>query len=404
MINITQLKPFALVGLLLLTGACNRNDEQDIAPNEKEATYTRLLVSDADGASVSLVDPHEGTVQAFEGRFPGSSLYATKSGRFVALVNYANNLVQFFDSGIESHDDHAHKVGNPKWAPMEATGPRPAHTYFWEQQGYHALVFNDGDGTISLTNDYEIGTAAKAKMVKVATPHHGAIAAFNNNTFAVTQKDGSVSGTLPERVRIIDMDGRELKASTIATRGIHGEAGNGNIVLFGHSGGILVVGKDGSQRNIDYPASVGANWLGTIYHDKISDSFYGSSAKGGVYRIDPVQNQISPLLASDQVVLFRVDNEGKDVFALMTDGTLRVFDGKTNAERTSAKVMPALDPAAKVKPDIAISKRFIYITQPDQREIRAIKRGTLTTQESIKTTGRPAKITVFGAQVDEEGH
>lgn len=402
MFRTTQLKQAIALGLLVIAVACGR--KEDIVPSEKEAVYTRLLVSDADGASVSLVGPHERTVQSFEGRHTGSSLYATQSGRFAALVNYANNFVQFFDSGIESHGDHADLLGQPKWAPMTAEGPKPTHTYFWEQQGYHAVIFNDGDGSISLTNDFEIGTAAKPKVVKVDVPHHGAIAAFNNNTFAVTQKDGTVSGSLPERVKIIDQNGTVLKVSTIATKGIHGEAGNGNIVLFGHPGGILVVSKEGSQRNIDYPAGIGANWLSTIYHDNGSDVFYGSSSKGGVYRIDPVQNQISPVLAGDQVALFRVDNEGRQAFALLTNGTLQAFDGKTGASMTSAKVAEPIDPAAKVKPDMVVSKRYVYITQPDQREIRVINRTTLTAEEPIKLTTRPAKITLFGAQVDKEGH
>ena len=388
--------------LLVAVSACNRDNE--VTPDTKEAVFTRLLVSDADGTTVSLIDPRAGSSESFQAKFAGSSLYATQSGRFAAVVNNANHYVQFFDSGIEHHNDHADVVGKPKWAPLVSERNKPAHLYFWEQQGYHAAIFNDGEGSLTLTNDYEIGTAAKPKTVMVDVPHHGAMAAFNNGTIAVTQKDGTISGTLPERVKIIDQNGTVLKASTIATKGIHGEAGNGEIVLFGHPEGILVVGKDGSQRNITYPAGVGRNWLSTIYHDSKSDAFYGYSAKGGVYRIDVINNQISPLLTSDQIALFRVDNEGREAFALLMDGTLRVFDGKTGTAGASAKVAAIIDPAAKVKPDMVVSKKFVYITQPDQREVLVIQREGLSVKAPLKLTTRPAKLALFGAQVDASGH
>lgn len=394
----------AVSGLFLVgISACDRNN--DVDPATREARYARLLVTDADGTVLSLVDPYERTSESFESRFTGSSVYATGSGRFAALVNYANSYVQFFDSGIEHHADHADIISKPKWAPLVSESPKPAHMYFWENQGHRAVIFNDGEGSVTLTTDYEIGTAnAAPKTIKVDVPHHGAVAAFNNNTLAVTQKDGSVSGTLPERVKIVDENGTVLKASTIATKGIHGEAGNGELVLFGHPDGVLVVSKDGSQRNITYPASIGSNWLSSIMHDKVADAFYGYNAKGGIYRIDVAKNEIRPLLASDQVVLFRVDDEGREVFALLSDGTLRVFDGQTGTSVLSAKVAEPIDPAAKVKPDMVVSKRFVYIGQPDQREIRVVERGTLARQTPLKLTTRPAKLALFGAQVDREGH
>lgn len=404
------MKNFSKVGrltaagiLLMVAGACDR--KEDVSPAAQETKHTRLLVSDADGTGVSLVDPYERTNEVFQARFTGSSLYATGSGRFAALVNYANSYVQFFDSGIEHHADHADIVSKPKWAPLVSEGAKPAHTYFWEHQGHRAAFFNDGEGSVTLTTDYEIGTATtKPKTIKVDVPHHGAVAAFNNNTLAVTQKDGSVSSTLPERVKIVDENGTVVKPSTVATKGIHGEAGNGELVLFGHPDGVLVVSKDGSQRNISYPSGIGANWLSTLMHDETADVFYGYNAKGGVYRIDVVKNEINPLLASDQVSLFRVDNEGREVFALLTDGTLRVFDGRTGAALTSAKVSEPIDPAAKVKPDMVVSNRFVYISQPDQREIRVVQRGTLARQTPLPLTTRPAKLALFGAQVDAEGH
>jgi len=47
------------------------------------------------------------------------------------------------------------------------------------------------------------------------TAHHGAMTKFNNGNYAITVKDGSIAGTLPERVKIINASGAEVAASTI---------------------------------------------------------------------------------------------------------------------------------------------------------------------------------------------
>ncbi|CCH55107.1 hypothetical protein BN8_04342 [Fibrisoma limi BUZ 3] len=400
MFSFTQSHRFLLVvSLGLFSTACDRNNDQP-APVEREAAFARLLVSDAETPALSLVNPAKGTSESFQAKFVGSNLYPTKSGRFALVLNYANNYVQFFDSGIENHNDHAHVVGTPKWATLTSEAAKPTHTYFW---GNRIAVFNDGEGSLTLTREEDLHNASvKPKIVKVDVPHHGAVVAYSNNTFAVTEKDGTVASTLPERVKIVDENGTVLKKSVLATKGIHGDAGNGQVALFGHPDGILVVDQEGNQRNITYPASIGKEWLGTVMYNEGADAFYGFSAKAGVYRIDVNQNKITPVLESTQIAAFRVDNEGRDVYALLNDGTLQSFDGKTNAPLRSAKVIDVIDPNAKVKPDMTISRRFIYITQPDKGEIRVVRRGTLTAAEALKVSGKPAKVIVIGAQQDVE--
>lgn len=385
--------------LLAIFTSCQK--ESDVTPSEKEMAYSRLLVTDADGSTVSLINPSSQKIQEFQARFSGSTLYATRSGRYAAVVNYANNLVQFFDTGIEAHEDHVHVLGQPKWSSLISEAPKPTHVFFWNSGGNRIAIFNDGDATLTLTTEYDLSApGAKAANVKVDVPHHGAVVAFSNNTFAVTQKDGTVSSTLPERVKIVDANGNVVKTSVLATKGIHGDAGNGDVALFGHPEGILVVEKDGSQRIIKNPESLGQNWLSSIYYSEGTDSFYGYNAKAGVYRINVITNQITPVIGSDKVAIFKFDKEGSRVFALLTDGTLQAYDGITDKLITSAKVAEPIDAAASIKPDMTVSRKFVYISQPDQREIRVVSAATLTRGESLKVTGRPAKLALIGAQLD----
>ncbi|GAB3990598.1 hypothetical protein GCM10028807_18110 [Spirosoma daeguense] len=399
--NATSPKLFISFVLLLITAnACKQ--QTDVIPDEKEAIYSRLLVTDADGTTVSLINPVDRKSQEFQARFSGSSLYATRSGRYATLVNYANNYVQFFDSNIEAHNDHVHVLGQPKWSSLVSEAPKPTHVFFWNSGGDRVAIFNDGDATLALTTEYDLSApGAKPKMVKVDVAHHGAVVAFSNNTFAVTQKDGTVSSTLPERVKIVDENGNVLKTSVLATKGIHGDAGNGELALFGHPEGILVVAKDGSQRTIKNPESFGQNWLSAVYYCEGTGTFYGYNAKIGVYRIDVVKNQIMPVVADDKVSLFKFDKEGQRVFALLTDGTLQAYDGKTDQLLGSAKVAEAIDAAATVKPDMTVSRKFVYISQPEQREIRVIQANSLARSEPLKLSRRPAKLVLFGAQLDQ---
>ncbi len=64
------------------------------------------------------------------------------------------------------------------------------------------ITFNDGDGTLSIAKEADFHTAGK-KMTLINAgnvAHHGAMTKFDNGTYAITVKDGSAAGTLPERV------------------------------------------------------------------------------------------------------------------------------------------------------------------------------------------------------------
>ncbi|MGA0559482.1 hypothetical protein ACO2Q8_22680 [Larkinella sp. VNQ87] len=396
----TLLSRLWVIGLLT-TGlvACQKDDDDAVKPTDSEAAFTRLLLTDAETGAITLLNLAKQTSEKFEARFSGNLVYPTASGRFAAVVNGTNNLVQFFDSGIVDHGDHADVKGTPKWAALTLDAPKPTHTYF---QGNRIVVFNDGDGSLSLTSEDQLHTAgAKAKVVKVDVPHHGAVVAFANGTFAVTKKDPSVAGSLPQGVRIVDENGTVLKEATIAVTGIHGDMGDGQTALFGTTDGILVVNQDGTQRLIKYPADFGTGWLSSVVYDKGSKNFYAFAAKLGVYRIDLTTNTFNTVLKTDQLHTFKVSNDG-DVFALLTDGTLKGFSA-TGTALSDLKVVDAIATDAKVKPDLSISKRFVYVTDPVKNQIVPVLRSNFTAKPAIAVSGKPYKIAVVGAPQDQAG-
>ena len=366
--------------------------------HEEENSFVRVLVSDMESNAITLINPHKGEVQGFTAQFPGNSLYATTSGRYAAVMNTANNYVQFFDSGIEVHEDHAHLKGTPKWAKTTATAPKPTHFY---ASGNHIAIFNDGDGSLSLASEGTLHTAESADHVVVGEKHHGAVVRFDNGTFAVTEKDGSVAGALPERVKIIDRNGNLVSASTVATRGIHGDAGDGKLALFGSASGILKVNENGTQSLISYPESFGANWLGAIHYGRSAGTFIGYKREMGVYFIDVAQNSIKPVIESTTLVSAGFDAAGKDILVLMNDGKVVIFDGKSGAKKAE-RVLPLTIPADKKYPTLTATKNFVYVTVAERGEVLMLKRENLSDFGKYKVSGKPGKLVILGGDVNGE--
>lgn len=390
------------LALLIILNACKKDKNNEVAPTDAkpEGQFVRLLVSDQDLLNYYIVNPEKGTYELQAGNFPNASLYSSPSGRFVSVINTNDNFSTFFDSGIEGHGDHAHVKGTPKWALTKAYNSKPVHYY---GRGEDMLIFNDGEGSISHFKENNLNTEANAFSFNVGVAHHGAPALFNNGTIAVTVKDGSVTGTLPERVKIVDMKGTTLYPSTIQTGGIHGEAGNGDIVLYGSTNGILAIGKDGSQELISYPDSFGSNWLGTIYYGKESHQFVGFKSGMGIYKLDQINKKITIIEENKTLFSATFDWEGHDLILLYTNGTVKVVDGHDFNTKTS-KLLNINFPASgsNGNPVVVSSRDFVYITNGQEGKIVMYDKKNLTKIKEISLPGKPSKMALMGSLAKED--
>ena len=184
---------FNKLGLLLTIAlaftACKKdNDPVATDPQgdtSKEYKYVRVLVSDEVSTQLSFLDPFSGTTTAFQGKYPLANLYGTASGRYAAVLYQSQNLAEVFDSGLLSHDDHVDVDRVAQWTTITANGMKPTH---FKSKGTESLIFNDGDGTLSVGNDADFHTSgAKFGVINAGLqPHHGAMAQFSNGTYAVT--------------------------------------------------------------------------------------------------------------------------------------------------------------------------------------------------------------------------
>lgn len=389
------------MGALLV--ACDDKEKDEVTPvEETEFKFIRVMVNDETSKELSLVDPVKLSVEKFDAQFPKSALYGTQGGRFGALVNGANNFVQLFDSGFEGHGDHVDVKGTPKFGALTGDGNRPTH---FKSKGDEIITFNDGDGTLSIAREADFHTAGK-KMTAINAgnvAHHGAMTKFDNGTYAITEKDGSVAGTLPERVKIIDGSGKTLFASTVQTKGIHGNATNGSISLFGSSSGILAVEPSGNQQLIPHPADFGEAWFGSILEAKGAGKFLGYTAAKGVYIIDVAAKSVTPVLASTDIMQAKVDYAGNNLVVLLHSGELRIYDLKSNTLKISGSVTGATAKDETQKPQLEATSRYVYITQPKSGELLVVSTSNLSKINKVKVSATPYRLAILGLE-SSEGH
>ena len=393
-----------LFALSAFAVSCSNDDDNHVEHSEETAQeykYLRVLVSDEKTTELSFVNPVDGTATFFNAKFPKSALYTTESGRFAGIIHRADNAVETFDSGFEFHGDHVDTKGTPKFGAL--TGQSLSPTHFKSKLG-ELLTFNDGDGTLSIGKESEIHTVgAKFKTVNAGLlAHHGAMASFKNGTYAITEKDNSVAGTLPEKVKIIDNTGKTLFDAKLVTKGIHGNATDGTYAVFGSASGILVVESNGNQKYIAHPADFGTAWFGSILETAYAGKFIGYTAAKGAYLIDVVNNSVTPVFENTKIMQCKVSYNHKKLGILLHSGEFRLFDlNNLQAEKT-ATIIAATAENATQKPQLELTERFAYITSPTTGELLQANLSTLAVTK-IKTSATPYRITIFGHE-NSAGH
>jgi len=386
---------FAVVSFAV---SCNNDDDNTpTIPDEtlSEYKYLRLLLSDEKTTDLTLVNPVDATTSLFNAKFAKASLYTTESGRYAGIIHRTNNTVETFDSGFEGHGDHVDVDGIPKFGALVGQSLMPTH--FKSKIG-EILTFNDGDGTLSVAKESEINTAgATFKSINAGLlAHHGAMATFANGTYAITVKDNSVAGTLPEKVKIIDNTGKTLFDATVATKGIHGNASDGTYAVFGSASGVLVVESSGKQKLIALPEDFGTAWFGSILETKAKGKFVGYTAAKGAYLIDVVNGTIKPILQNTTIMQCKVSYNATKLGILLHSGEFKLFSLTSLQVEKEGKVTSETATDATLKPQMQLTENFAYITSPTTGELLQLNLSTLAIAKKIKVSNSPYMITILG--------
>lgn len=380
------------------------HDHNHVDDPSKEYKYLRVLVGDEVTPKLTQIDPSAAAITSFDAKYPLASLYGTASGRYAAVLYGSQNLVEVFDSGLETHTDHIDVVNAPKWASITSTQLKPTH---FKSAGQESLIFNDGDGTLSsgLTTDFNKAGAKFTTINAGLLPHHGAMAQFTNGTYAVTSV--AAAGAPVNRVMVINKSGTTVSPSTLEVGAIHGNATDGSNAVFGAftstaatAGGALVVTQSGQQRMIPNPDGFGAFRLGTILYAQGAKKFVGYAATKGAYLIDLTTNKMTTIYSGADAFQAKVDYSGKNLLILTLDGKLRIYDLATGSLKKEGNVISAVPSADTYKPVLEASSKFAYIAMPSAGEVHQIKLDDFTQIVKHKVSARPVRLTLFGFESD----
>ncbi|MCU0431757.1 MAG: hypothetical protein MUF42_17495 [Cytophagaceae bacterium] len=394
----------SLIGLLLVSCKNKNEKEDEVKPYEflNEFQHIRVLVSSENSSTLSLIQPYNASLQNFEADFAKSSLYRSESGRFAAIIHRDNNLTQTFDIGLEFHGDHVDYRGTPKFGALKAVSSKPTH--FKSKKG-ELLMFNDGDGTLTVGKESDIHTpgASMSTIQAGLLAHHGAMAVFSNGHYAITEKDNTVAGALPERVKIINSAGNTVHASTLATNGIHGNASDGEYAVFGSASGILVVQKNGVQKLIPHPVGFGTSWFGTILETAMDGKFIGYTAARGAYLIDVPEDTVYAIIENTDIMQCKLSLNQEKLGILLHSGKLLRYDIASRTLEKEASLLPTTEKSATQKPQLECTDRFAYITSPATSELIEVEWSSMTIKQKYSFSVTPHRLTILGYETDA-GH
>ena len=414
-------------------------DDHDQEGHEHEEAHAapagRLLISDAEAASVSVIDLATDSVSPalFDVAAPGARLYASPSNRFGFALALGpdddDDRVHIFDGGIflVAHGDHYDLVESPiSQLPLELTDERPIH--FVSSHGWTA-IFADGTGRALLINEAELASlgAAYEPIALDAGLQHGAALAVSEEHIVVTSNNPDYPedspSSLPLGVEVRTLDNEVVyDASNRSCPAMHGESHNEEGALFGCGGGVLFLHTHGGEYDhwfIENPAEMreGAR-IGSVYGHHDSPNFFGrasyrdseGSADEGIWMIDPESGSVTAVLPTDDPANRSVGAafgpHGERFYVLTHDGRLQIIDPNDGDLLVVADLIDPIDPEAP--PAFTIAGEMLYLADPAGARVIAYHLEDLEIEDEWALPGRPSRITFLGvadpAGAPDQGH
>ena len=412
----TKLWPVLLVCLIFT--ACDDDDDPLVIDDgedfsELESEWVRLSLLRPDGIDVMQTNTGEIVGSAAFDLPEGGGYYTSNSGRYLIVTERANNMVRFFDSGVINHTDHGHQeaVG---WLDMTVSAPLPTHV---TSSGGHTVVFNDGDGSFTHVNEAQIELPGyEPETYTYSTvAHHGAGFRLNNGQFAITFKNNTEPGGIPQMVKFIDANGNVIDDNGgVEVAGIHGDAVNGDFGVFGATDGVILVDNQGNIDlipNIDSLRNESGYWIGTLKgHDETSN-FFGRATNVGAFLVDPMNMSLTQIYEGDDIAADMLSFDG-DYYVLHTahgdHNHLHVYDAESGslvAERELDMVTPGGSGnsghgPAEGAPVIVSSDDYLYVLTPDRLEIQVFDIETLEDVHTITLDREVTSIAYNGFTED----
>ncbi len=381
----------------------------------------RLLIGDGERGKISLIDLELGALgqDHFDVGSRAGRIYSTASGRFAIAVSSDANAAHLFDGGIymEPHGDHFDLVeGRTRMMAVDLSGDRPVHMYAGDEW---ATIFYDGSGDFLLINEHELEEDGDSYVpIKMnAGAQHGAVIPLEGDVFAVTIQHPDYDQNpddygLPIGAEIWDLDGNVLHRAE-GCPDLHGDAGNGNMAVFGCTGGALMVeAHDGHFEDAFISAPAGSPddfRLTSVWGAHGLDHFYALGSAVGLYIVEPedgLMEQFIPATDDLRPIQVHLGYAGENLFVVMSDGEVRMYDahdGDLLASRNDLLTTP-VETGFWARPHLATAPGAIFITDSVGGHVLQLDEHDLEEVDHWDVAGMPTKIAFVGIVGEGEGH
>jgi len=433
----------ALVLTAALTGCKDSSDNKPAQTREGVETSGRLLVADAENATVSVINPKGGSVlETITLNSAAKALNASPQYRY-GLVSQ-DDQVQIIDGGLYlvPHDDHFDLSENdPQLINKTLTGTNPTH--FRHNEKYAAYFFDGVKGTASkvITLDDEAIGHNEERELQLNNNMHGT--AEPRGDFVLTTyraPEAADNDVLPSAVELYHFHDNAFEKEELANANcdkLHGSFSTEEASVFGCADSVLVVKQSGEN----FTASTIANPAGMT--GRIG-SFTGHAdghvvagwASSALYAIHLKDNEIELVDWSEGEGAKKhaaiMDDEGKAMLVLDDTGTLHVLsvheehdhEGEAKAETKAAAAEEseeehAFERTAKIKvletiPEftghdsvqMAVSpdSNEVFVVDAVAKQIVVVDLAEKEVKERIALTFKPSKLAWVGAAGEHQDH
>lgn len=386
-----------------------------------EELIGRLLIGDGETGMMSVIDLEHGDVEqnAFDLGSRAGRIYATKSGRFAIAVSSDANNAHVFDGGIylEAHGDHFDQVEDDvERLDIDLSGDRPVHLYVGSEW---ATIFYDGSGDVVFIEEHELEEEGSDYVPPKLNfgAQHGAAVPLEGDLFAVSVQHPDYDSDpaeyrSPIGAEIVDLDGNVLHHDE-GCEGLHGDAGNGHIAVFGCVGGALAVeAHDGEYEGmfIDAPAGSADDFrLTSVWGYPGLDHFFALGSAVGLYLVEPEEGAMEQFIpASEELrpINVAMSHDGEALLVVMSDGELRMYDAHDLDLLASADdfLTEPVETGFWARPHVATAPGAVFITDSLGGEVLQLDDHDLEVVNHWDVEGNPTKIAFAGIFGETEGH
>ncbi|MGW5151138.1 ABC transporter [Rhodococcus koreensis] len=345
---------------------------------EVEGPEPRLVVSDADSGRVTVLDLATAeTLHSFE--FDNPVRLTTVKDRYAFAVDGTGGAVHVVDAGTWTidHGDHTHSYTKDPVELGVLEGDGPGRVIEGDDK---VATFFDGDGVARVIDFAALrrDSIDVDAVVRADAPHHG-VALPIADGFVVSHSAATGAGAL----ELHTADGAVPQRVDTACPNLNGAAVSDTQVLGACEDGLLLASAgDGTwtSEKVAYPAGIGAATRPTALrgHDglPLHVATAGPAATNdGLLVFDARTRGWTHVRTPERALDVALAGDGRSVFAVLADGTFRVYDAQSGAETASSRVLARpYDPseASSTPPVIVVGGTRAYVSDPASKSLAEI--------------------------------